>query len=349
MTRTIAHGPHAFVRLLAVAGLALALTGLIHLPAHAQTVAHWAVTPADADGPDDRISLRHVADPGEVIEDAVAVTNLGEETTIFDVAAGDGLVGPEGAFDIAAGEPVDSGAWITVDGLTEGTLELAAGETRVLPVTIAVPEDALPGDHPAGIVVGVSSAEQGITMTHRVGVRLHLQVSGELVPALAIENVQTTYQQSWIPFTAGTLTVTYDMVNTGNVRLGANLAVTAAAPGGVLQRTADGSVEEVLPGTSVTRTVELGVWPLFVTDGDLTAQPLSIGADQVALPDQATASFSAVTIPWTSLAAVALLALVVALRVRSRRAGSPHQRAGAAPARTAPAGAPAGADRTAGR
>ena len=52
----------------------------------------------------------------------------------------------------------------------------------MLPISVAVPDDAVPGDHPAGIVVALSKEGDGVTVTHRVGVRLHLQVTGEITP-----------------------------------------------------------------------------------------------------------------------------------------------------------------------
>src|SRR5690606_20539605 len=123
----------------------------------------------------------------------------------FDVLPGDGIVGSNGAFDVAAGDPADSGAWIDVGGLTDGTVEVDAGETRVLPVTVRVPADATPGDHPAGIVVAVASEADGVSVKQRIGVRLHLQVSGELAAGLELVDVDRSFTPSLVPFAPGTL------------------------------------------------------------------------------------------------------------------------------------------------
>src|SRR5690606_31890268 len=157
----------------------------------------WSVAPADAAGEDGRIPLRHVVDPGATIADNIAITNHGSAASTFTVQAGDGVVGANGAFDIAEGTAEGSGAWIRIDGLDAGALTLAAGETRVLPVTVAVPANATPGDHPAGIVVGVSKGEDGVTVTHRIGVRVHLQVAGELAASLAVTDTHATFAPSW--------------------------------------------------------------------------------------------------------------------------------------------------------
>lgn len=286
----------------------------------------WSVAPADAHGPDEpdgRVSLRSALDPGQTAHDAIAVTNLSTTEHEFTVTAGDGVVGPGGAFDVRSGEPVDSGSWIDVDGVEDGRLTLAGGETRVLPVSVEVPQEATPGDHPAGIVVAVSTAEDGVRVTHRVGVRWHLQVTGELTPALAVQDVRASYTPSWIPFAPGTLHVDYVVMNAGNVRLGANARVDAAGPAELAGAEASQDVGELLPGDSASRSVELSAWPLFSLSGDVQVSALSIGDDAVALPASVQAGFGVLAVPWTGLVALlAVVALAVALRHRRRAAAA---------------------------
>ncbi|MCZ4068298.1 hypothetical protein O1W71_11505 [Microbacterium sp. H37-C3] len=273
----------------------------------------WGVVPADAAGPDGRVSLRHTIDPGAAITDAVAVTNHSAEPAVFAVTAGDGVVGADGAYDVRTDAPAAGGAWIDVDGLDGGSLALAAGETRVLPVTITVPADATPGDHPAGIVVGLSADQAGVTVTHRVGVRVHLQVAGDIAPALRIDAATASFTPSWIPFAPGTLTVEYQVTNTGNVRFGASAAAEAAGPLGLMPGGGAGEALEVLPGGSATQRIELPITPLFFAAGEVAVTPISLGDDRVPLPEAASSGFSTPAVPWSSIAVVVLGAGIIAL------------------------------------
>lgn len=280
----------------------------------------WSVVPADAEGEDGRISLRHVVDAGASVADHIAVTNRGAAAAEFTVLAGDGVVGADGAFDIREGEPASSGAWIGIDGLADGHLVLAAGETRVLPVTIAVPGDATPGDHPAGIVVGLSQETgDSVMVTHRIGVRVHLQVAGDVASSLAVTGTEATFTPSWIPFAPGTLVVDVDVQNTGNVRIGAAPVVTAAGAFGIGQSTSADAATELLPGDSIHQRVEMTAWPLAALFGGVTVSGSSIGADSAPPADAVSAEFIVPAISWTGFAVLVLLALVIVLMVRRRR------------------------------
>ncbi|AUS77039.1 hypothetical protein C1701_00240 [Actinoalloteichus sp. AHMU CJ021] len=286
----------------------------------AEAPVRWSVAPATGDGPDGRLSLRHVADPGEEVSDAVAVTNLGTEPAEFAVAVGDGVVGQSGVFDIATGEPTGSGSWISVGGLDEGTVTVPGGETAVLPVIVEVPEDATPGDHPAGIAVGVSTDEDGITVQRRIGVRLHLQVAGELEPALAVSAEGTSYRRSsWVPFSPGTLVVDYEIANEGNVRLGAATTLDAEGLFGLGSARDSDGVDELLPGDVVSRSVDVEVSPWFLLFGDLSVTALAVGEDEVSPPEVASHGFTRTAVPWTELAVVVVLAGVVGMALARRR------------------------------
>lgn len=300
-------------------------TAVMATDAAATGTVEWSVVPASADGADGRISLRHAADPGATIADAIEVQNTGDAPSTFEVRAGDGVVGAKGAFDIASGDAEDAGSWVQIAGLDDGTLTLAAGESRVLPVTIAVPADAVPGDHPAGIVVGLRQSADGVTVTHRVGVRLHLQVTGELTPALEIVATEASFEPSLIPFVPGTARVTYTLENAGNVRFGAASLAELAGPFGASAASSPADLAELLPGDSVTQTVEVEVLPLVWLTGALEVTPTTIGEDAVPLPAAAAVDLSAAAVSWTTLALVILIVggvvLVVVIR-RRRRAAS---------------------------
>ena len=313
-----------------MSGAAAATSLVPSASADAASAAQWSVAPADAEGPDGRISLRHVIDPGATVDDAIAVTNLGSETETFAVIAGDGRVGADGAFDISAGEPEDAGSWFEIDGLESGQVAIPAGETRVLPVRIAVPSDALPGDHPAGIVVGVSRADDGVTVTNRIGVRAHLRVAGEVAPALEISDVATSFTPSIIPFAPGTVRVEMTVANTGNARLG---AVAAVSTFGGTSSTDPSSPVELLPGDARSVVIEASGWPVMLLAGEATVRPVVIGDDGITAPAAADASFTQLAVSWTGLALIVLIAagvIVLVLRRRSARRATDAAAPGAA-------------------
>ena len=311
------------VRLLVITAAAATLAtlspGAAMASGHDTAAVEWSVAPADATGEDGRISLRHVADPGTTVTDRIAVTNHSSATAEFTVHAGDGVLGADGAFDIRDGEATASGAWIGIDGLADGRIALAGGETRVLPVEITVPADATPGDHPAGIVVGLSQQADDVTVTHRIGVRVHLQVAGDVAAGLTVADAHATFTPSWIPFAPGTLVVDLEVHNTGNVRVGAAPAVAAAGVFGLGQSRSADAAAELLPGDSVRQSVELTAWPLAALFGGVTVSGSSIGADSIPLPEPASADFAVPAVSWTGIAVIVLLVLVTVLIIRRRR------------------------------
>jgi hypothetical protein len=278
----------------------------------------WSVQPADAKGPDGRISLRHSAEPGSTIHDAIAVSNMSTVPATFAVATGSGVVGDD-VFDIDESATDGPAGWISVEGLEGSAVTLAAGETRVLPVTIALPADALPGDHPAGIAVGLSQGF-GITVTHRVGVRVHLRVEGEINPQLTVKVNETSFQPALNPFAPGQLTIDYELSNSGNVRLGARINGQLSGPFGWGHEdfTAD-PVTELLPAERITRKLTVTAPALFWLTGTLSVTPLVVGEDDVRPPQAETAIFDQLAIPWPTLILFAtLLALASYLYFHSR-------------------------------
>ncbi len=331
--------PHAAVPAAAVGALLLAgLLGPLApvsaatdpAPADAARTT-WAVEPADGEGPDGRVSVRHAVDPGGEVADHVVVRNFSDRAVTFDVYASDGVVTEDGQFDLlpAGTAPADGGSWVAIGDAT-GTLG-APGEPRrvevpaqtdlVLPLAVTVPVDATPGDHPAGVVAAVAREDAaGVAFESRVGVRLHLRVAGELAPALAVEDVRATYAPSWNPFAPGELRLDYTLANAGNVRLGARTAATTAGPFGLAERSATGPEQrEVLPGAEASGSVTVDAWPLGRLGGSVAATPVVVGDDEVeAALEQAAASYSAWALPWVQ-AGLVLLVVGAVLGVRGAR------------------------------
>ncbi|MFC8682841.1 hypothetical protein ACFT30_15085 [Microbacterium ureisolvens] len=294
----------------------------------------WSLAPATADGPDSRISLRHVVEAGQSIDDFVTLTNFSSHPATFDVYASDGLVTASGDFDLLPpGEaPVDGGAWISVGAVAGGTTEAGAltvevqPETSItIPLTITVPAGATPGDHPAGIVAQfVPEGDGPVQTANRVGVRAHLRVDGDVVAAIAPVAVSASYEPSWNPFTPGVLRIEHRLENSGNVRLGAHTRTSVTGPFGLSPADSSEQTREVLPGQSSPSSVRLEVWPLFLTFGAVTVDPLVVGEDEVDAPGVSASSFTVWTVPWSQLVLLLIVTgavvLVITLRRRSRAA-----------------------------
>lgn len=291
----------------------------------------WSLQPASAEAADGRVSLRQRVDPGATVDEHLALTNHGAAPARFAVYASDGVVTDSGSFDLLPGDqaPKDGGSWITFGEVAQAqprtgggfTIDLAAGAAVIIPVRIAVPADATPGDHPAGIVAELlADSQTQVHLSTRVGVRVHLRVTGDIAAALAAENVDVRYDTSANPFAPGTARISFDIANRGNVRLAASSTVTLSGPFGALPVSTDiAEGREILPGQSARAEATLPVWPLVLGFGEITLQPQPVGTDEIEVPLRA--STTAVTVwtpPWVYLA-VLLLALAVWWLIRRQR------------------------------
>ncbi|WP_229073304.1 DUF916 domain-containing protein [Actinoplanes sp. DH11] len=272
----------------------------------------WTVQPATAAGPDGRRWVERTLDPGQVVTEHLAVRNFSDASAAFRLTAADGYLTGKGRFNMLPSdrESVDGGTWITVqDSVTVG-----AGKTAVVPFTITVPADATPGDHPAGIAASVAGQKGSVQVESRVGFRVLLRASGDLAPAMAADDITTTYQRSWNPLRPGTLTVDWTAVNTGNVRLDLTGEATTSEVFALRSASAV-AAGEILPGDRRPLRARIdGVWGL----GPVRTT--------VALGPAAPTSVTVTTwlVPWPQLLLVAAVALVLAglrghARLRRRR------------------------------
>ena len=291
----------------------------------------WALTPYDGEDTDHRVSLRHEIDPGSTVSDKIILTNYSDRAAAFDVYASDGLISESGDFDLLppGEEPADGGSWIALGDIEEGTLkdgvisvELDAEESVVIPLSIAVPENATPGDHPAGVVAQYVPEDDGaVRFASRVGVRAHLRVTGDVVATIEPKISDIEYVPSWNPFVPATLRVSYALENIGNVRLGSEATTQISGPFGLLEQESSEATREVLPGQQTTATAEFSFWPLFHTSGEIDAQPVVVGEDEISQPKAASTSISAWTVPWSQLALLVIIAGVIVLIIVMRGRG----------------------------
>ncbi|WP_345752616.1 DUF916 domain-containing protein [Microbacterium rhizophilus] len=312
--------------MLTTALLALALTtALAGAPAHAATDATpevtWGVRTATGEHGDGRENYAYEAAPGDTIADAIIIANHDTAPLELDIYGADGFTSSSGQLDVAprAVTPREIGAWLVpaTDRVT-----VAPGEAVEVPFTITVAANATPGDHAGGILTALTRPplEDGVTVDRRLGIRIHLRVTGAIAPALAVDDLRVDYAGTPAPFGAGQATVTYTVRNSGNVRLSASQGVTLAGPFGLFAIGAPGltPVPELLPGETWPVEVEVGgVVPAFVLNA--VAALDAVPTADAPVPQRVEARASTAAVPWSFLAVLLVLAGAVALWVATRR------------------------------
>lgn len=306
----------------ALAGAVALVLGLIPLAVGAPAAAApepavtWSVSPADADGPDGTAWIEQEADPGQAIQEHLAVRNLGEIPATFRLSAADGYFTEAGRFTmLQAGETsVAAGTWIDLPA----EVSVEAGGTAVIPFTVTVPENATPGDHAAGVaasVVSEGTTAEGarVGVESRVGIRVITRVSGELAPSLALSGLAADYTTSWNPFAPGRMSVSYTAENTGNVQL----AVRDRVGGAETER------GDMLPGDRRDLVADAyAQWPLGPVEVEVVLDGEIGGADDAGAgpaPERATIVVWAV--PWPQLMLLVGILLIVAAVLLGRRRG----------------------------
>ncbi|WP_375383967.1 WxL protein peptidoglycan domain-containing protein [uncultured Microbacterium sp.] len=317
------------VPLIAALGASLALLGLGGVsPALAATTPSpddvtWGVRTGDSAQGSGRQNYDLSVAPGGRIDDAIIISNYDEKALEVDLYAADGFTNASGELDAApraeASEAV--GVWVTFN---EPHISVPAGQAVSVPFSVAVPADVTPGDYAGAVLTTLTrdAATQGITVDRRLGIRMHLRVTGDLAPALAIEGLQVDYAGTPNPFGTGIATVTYTLRNTGNVRLSAEQSIVLTGPLGAFTAAAPAlaSAPEVLPGETwqVAQQVE-GVVPAFALFTTATITPRL--APELLPPGSSpeladvTAQRVSPAVPWSLLVLVLLIAAVVVLVV----------------------------------
>jgi len=317
----------AAISIAALAALAVALPSAPALAAAEDDVT-WTVRTASNTFGADRTSYSYTIDPGSTVSDAIVIANHGDQPVSLEVYASDGYTSTEGQLSLLVSEDPSRavGAWITADN---GTVEVAAGETVTVPFTVAIPDDATPGDYAGGVVTSLTVPDEsaGVNVDRRLGIRVNLRVGGQLAPALAVEDASVSWNGGLNPFAGGDATVTYTLHNTGNAALDAQPATQVGGIFGLFatQAALTGDVPALLPGESWTQTVTVpGVPPLFALLASVSVTPLVVDASGSTSPiAEVGATAVGAAVPWTALVLIALIvvaALLLRRRSRTRRA-----------------------------
>jgi hypothetical protein len=216
--------------------------------------------------------------------------------------------------------PVEVGTWITVP-VSSFTAE--PGTRTDIPITIAVPLDAEPGDHAGGVVALNTQAQQGagdlkVDIKQAVGARVYVRVEGPLSPELTVSDVSvSTGGQAWLAPITGPSDVTskFTITNTGNVRMTPTVTVKVKDMFGRTVKTVEvPDFQELIPGASVDAAAALGDLSGFGPRYSLEVTTSSPEATQ-------TSSASFWVVPWLLiLLIVVAVAAFVVLRRRNRPA-----------------------------
>jgi hypothetical protein len=299
-------------------------------PSTASPKAVYGIGPASATGVDRRPRFKWSAGPGGTLQDHVAVLNIGTTPLTLDLYARDAVNQPDGSLGLQtkAAKPTDAGLWITLE-IPHGasTLTVPARSTIIVPVLLVVPRNASPGDHTGGIIVSLtaestSTGKQALTpnLEQRVAVPVAIRVAGPLQPKLSVQSLSASYGQTLNPVGGGHATVTYKVVNTGNVNLGGHEAVSIS---GLLGSTAHAKAPDVpvlLPGNSILESVPVrGVLPEFLMSARVTITPLAASGDVDPGIVATSGSKHFWAVPWLLLGIIALLLLGWRQRRRRKR------------------------------
>jgi hypothetical protein len=322
---------HIRLLMAAVAVVVVAMT-MPWAGAKAADDATWSVEPGGQENGGGRSAFIYTLKPGQVFQDVVSVSNVSDVPLTFDLYATDAYnTKVDAAFALLDDgvPPVDAGSWVT---LTTNQITVQPNTRADIPFQVAVPQEATPGDHIAGIIAAADIPSPQVDQTgatvqvrRRVATRMYVRVEGPVQADLQITQLQVDEQSALFPPLTGSgqADITYEIRNTGNIRLTptADLVVTGWF-GRTIHRFEPHEIPELLPGGSVLVTESFtGLPPLE----HLTAELTVTATPEPGQPDlvvTGSASFWAVSWLFVLLLALIVLAVVlVVLRARRRRRG----------------------------
>jgi hypothetical protein len=283
-------------------------------------VVTWSVSPASATAPDYRSVFSYTSiKPGSTIYDHVAVFNRSKQSVAFLIYATDATGTTQGnVLELLPPnkKPHDIGSWVTLaGGVSQLSIVIPADKGIIEAFKLAVPRHATPGDHTGGMMVAVSfprktSKGSVVVENQRIGIPIELRVTGPLRAGLRVESVSTGFHSPLSPFSPGSATVSYSVLNVGNVRLTGSQSVSVTGPFGISSKVRLNNLPTVLPGDSIRFTTKArGLYPLGPMTAHVSLTPsIPPGAPLMALPaGSVTGTASLFAVPWTLILLAILL------------------------------------------
>ena len=284
----------------------------------------WSVLPATAKGPDATRNLFNygVVKAGTTIVDHVEIVNRSKQSAAFSIYGADAIgttLKDALLLEPPTEKPVDIGAWVTFPGgARQLSTVIPAGKAIIEPFTVSIPTLATPGDHTGALVAAVgipakNKAGLAIVENYRIAVPMEVRVPGALHASIQVQSISTGFSDPLNPFGNGSATISYSVVNTGNVRESGTQQVTVTGPFGQSTTIKPPKLPTVLPGDSVRISVSLpGLYP----DGPMSAHvtvtpawpPKSLPIAQQA--PIATGNASLFAMPWSLVGFILLLVAI---------------------------------------
>jgi Bacterial protein of unknown function (DUF916) len=288
---------------------------------HKVTNATFGAGPANLKGSDGRTFFTFDTTAGGSQKTHIEITNSSFKTEVLAVYAVDAVSATNGTISFPGPQVArrQAGAWISIGTPgSSGEITLKPRSTDILPIHVAVPTNASPGDHVGAVVVSLTgfvvgtfgqSGVEKVKFEQRIAIRALFRVAGPLHPLMTINNLKASYHGPIDPFARGQVTVSYVVQNGGNVVLGGPQAVSVQGWFGEhVAGPAIVAVPALLPGASYpVRVVVRGVYPELVMSGTVTVTPEGISGqvDPGLRPVSSTVHFLA--IPWILLIVVLLM------------------------------------------
>jgi len=192
-----------------------------------------------ADNPRTESIFIQTINPGEFAEDGVKIINNEKETKKLLLYARDSVRSSGGGFACGqlSNESKGVGLWINFDisnlesdiekiktGSLAGTveIEIKSGSEVVIPFLIKVPEGASVGEHNGCILIQEIKAKSegsGVSLSIRSGIRVAVNIPGEIVKKINIEDFKIEKKDKTINFILLAK-------NTGNVSVDTNVLVS---------------------------------------------------------------------------------------------------------------------------
>ena len=167
-------------------------------------------------------------------------------------------------------------------------------------------------------------------MVRRLAVRLYARLSGQIKARLEISNLKSVSTANFFNPFENKQTLTYDLKNTGNIELSADISAQSSGPIGLFAEEEGLRVSNLLPGNTrqVTQTVS-GGGQFVVTNTSVIFTGIFTSEGIDAQQPRGRQDISSVTFPTATLLYIAFIAaLVLGFGAIKRRRKSRSEDAG---------------------